>query len=226
MNVQVITRDGEAEYAVLPWAEYQALLAAAGRPAASVAVETTAPAPPSASLLERREARGLSLEQVAREVGISPSYMAMIERGEREASEAILFALEACAGQSDGGLTLSVLISRKHWDSLLLEIEDARRQRHLLTYRALIERLQLPTPAMTTLTAALEHLASLDARSGRPLRSSLVISQGASRLPRTGFFECVERLGRFSGPPDGPAAAGWHAAEVVRVFEFEYPDEL
>lgn len=121
---------------------------------------------------------------------------------------------------------MSVLISRKHWDSLLLEIEDARRQRHLLTYRALIERLQLPTPAMTTLTAALEHLASLDARSGRPLRSSLVISQGASRLPRTGFFECVERLGRFSGPPDGSAAAGWHAAEVVRVFEFEYPDEL
>ncbi|MBG7346194.1 hypothetical protein GHU21_09485 [Pseudomonas aeruginosa] len=121
---------------------------------------------------------------------------------------------------------MSVLISRKHWDSLLLEIEDARRQRHLLTYRALIERLQLPTPAMTTLTAALEHLAALDARSGRPLRSSLVISQGASRLPRTGFFECVERLGRFSGPPDGPAAAGWHAAEVVRVFEFEYPDEL
>ncbi|AHC75909.1 helix-turn-helix transcriptional regulator [Pseudomonas aeruginosa] len=105
MNVQVITRDGEAEYAVLPWAEYQALLAAAGRPAASVAVETTAPAPPSASLLERREARGLSLEQVAREVGISPSYMAMIERGERgerEASEAILFALERVLGKATG----------------------------------------------------------------------------------------------------------------------------
>ena len=27
MSVQVIMRDGEAEYAVLPWAEYQALLA-------------------------------------------------------------------------------------------------------------------------------------------------------------------------------------------------------
>ena len=119
-----------------------------------------------------------------------------------------------------------MLISRKHWDSLLLEIEDARRQRHLLTYRALIERLQLPTPAMTTLTAALEHLASLDARSGRPLRSSLVLRQGANRAPRTGFFACVSRLARSSGPPDGPAAAGWHAAEVVRVFEFEYPDEL
>ncbi|MNF01096.1 hypothetical protein D3C80_2000350 [compost metagenome] len=51
-----------------------------------------------------------------------------------------------------------------------------------------------------------------------------MISQGASRLPRTGFFECVERLGRFSGPSDGVAAASWHASEVVRVFEYEYPE--
>jgi hypothetical protein len=50
---------------------------------------------------------------------------------------------------------------------------------------------------MQTLTAALEHLAALDAKAEQPLRSSLVISQGASRLPRTGFFECVERLGVF-----------------------------
>jgi len=121
---------------------------------------------------------------------------------------------------------LSVRISRQHWQALLGELEDARRQRHLLTYRALVERLQLPTPAMQTLTAALEHLAALDARAERPLRSSLVISQGASRLPRTGFFECVIRLGRFPGPPDGIAAASWHAAEVVRVFEFTYPEEV
>ncbi|HBO2175016.1 helix-turn-helix domain-containing protein [Pseudomonas aeruginosa] len=102
MNVQVITRDGEAEYAVLPWAEYRALLAAAGRPAASVAAEMPVPATTSASLQERREAHGLSLEQVARDVGISPSYMAMIERGEREASEAILFALERVLGKAMG----------------------------------------------------------------------------------------------------------------------------
>ncbi|ABR80690.1 MULTISPECIES: helix-turn-helix domain-containing protein [Pseudomonas aeruginosa group] len=102
MNVQVITRDGEAEYAVLPWAEYQALLAAAGRPAASAPVQAPASAPAGASLLERREARGLSLEQVARDVGISPSYMAMIERGEREASEAIQFALERVLGKATG----------------------------------------------------------------------------------------------------------------------------
>lgn len=117
---------------------------------------------------------------------------------------------------------MSVRISRQHWDALLNELDLARRQRHLVTYRALLERLQLPTPAMQTLTAALEHLAALDARAEQPLRSSLVISQGASRLPRTGFFECAERLGRFTGPSDGVAAASWHAAEIVRVFEFDY----
>jgi len=119
----------------------------------------------------------------------------------------------------------AVSISRQHWQALIAELDDARRQRHLVTYRALVERLQLPTPAMQTLTAALEHLAALDARSERPLRSALVISQGASRLPRIGFFECASRLGRFSGPADGAAAASWHAGEVARVFEFDYPEE-
>lgn len=118
---------------------------------------------------------------------------------------------------------MTLRISRQHWQALLEALEEARRQRHLLTYRALIERLQLPAPAMATLAAALEHLAALDARDGQPLRSALVISQGASRLPRPGFFECAERLGRFSGAPDGQAAAAWHAAEVVRVFEFDFP---
>ena len=60
--------------------------------------------------------------------------------------------------------------------------------------------MQLPTPAMQTLTAALEHLAALDARAERPLRSALVISQGASRLPRPGFFEHALRLDRMRRP--------------------------
>ncbi|MEW6312369.1 MAG: hypothetical protein AB1532_15820 [Pseudomonadota bacterium] len=116
----------------------------------------------------------------------------------------------------------SVRISRTHWEALLAELADAQRQRHLVTYRALIERLQLPAPAMQTLAAALEHLAMLDANAERPLRSALVISQGASRLPRPGFFECVARLGRFTGAADGTAAASWHAGEVARVFEYDY----
>ncbi|MNE02379.1 helix-turn-helix protein [compost metagenome] len=87
MNVQVIERDGQAEYAVLPWAEYQELLVAAGRqPAAraSVPVSLEPPAFDLANLRRLREARNLAPEQLARAIGISPHYLAMIESGERE----------------------------------------------------------------------------------------------------------------------------------------------
>ena len=39
---------------------------------------------------------------------------------------------------------MSMRISRQHWQGLLGELEAARQQRHLVTYRALIERLQHP----------------------------------------------------------------------------------
>ncbi|WXL27787.1 hypothetical protein WG219_10180 [Ectopseudomonas mendocina] len=121
---------------------------------------------------------------------------------------------------------MTLRISRQNWETLLAELELARQKRHLLTYRSLIERLELPTPAMQTLATALEYLAGLDAKADRPLRSALVISQGVSRLPRPGFFECASRLNRFNGEVDGLAAASWHASEVARVFEFTYPEVL
>ncbi len=100
MNVQVIMRDGEPDYAVLPWAEYQALLKAAGRsaaaPSSASAQESAAkPAatPTLSQLAQLREAKGLSPEQLARAVGISPHYLGMIERGEREPDAAIQRAL-------------------------------------------------------------------------------------------------------------------------------------
>lgn len=120
---------------------------------------------------------------------------------------------------------MALQISRTHWQALLAELEEARCQRHLVTYRSLIERLQLPTPAMATLTAALEHLIALDAREGVPLRSALVVSQGASRLPRPGFFECAQQVGRFNGEVDGIEAAAWHASEVTRVFEYNFSSD-
>lgn len=119
---------------------------------------------------------------------------------------------------------MNMRISRQNWEALLAELEMARQKRHLLTYRSLIERLALPSPAMQTLASALEYLATLDAKADRPLRSALVISQGVSRMPRTGFFECAHRLNRFTGSIEGAAAASWHAAEVVRVFEFNYQE--
>lgn len=104
MNVQVIMRDGEAEYAVVPWAEYQALLAAAGRGAAQIARPTAAPVTDEAPNWKAlREARGMSVELLARAVGISPSYLELIEKGEREASDAIQHGLRRALGSGESG---------------------------------------------------------------------------------------------------------------------------
>lgn len=97
MTVQIISRDGEPEYAVLPWADYQALLLAAGRPPEAVPqaadIATQARRAPLSELQALREGKGLSVEALARSVGISPHYLAMIERGEREPDAAIQRAL-------------------------------------------------------------------------------------------------------------------------------------
>lgn len=95
MDIQIISRDGEPEYAVLPWAQYQALLKAAGvpQPAASSAqtppVATEQDLRPLAQLRSLREAKGLAIETLARTVGISPSYLGLIESGERQPDAAI-----------------------------------------------------------------------------------------------------------------------------------------
>jgi DNA-binding XRE family transcriptional regulator len=100
MDVQIIQRDGEPEYAVLPWAAYQALLRAAGH---TPQPEVEASGTPSdrvtmARLGELREQHGMSLEELARSVGISPSYLALIECGERDPDAAIRRALARVFG--------------------------------------------------------------------------------------------------------------------------------
>ncbi|MBB2495778.1 helix-turn-helix transcriptional regulator [Aquipseudomonas ullengensis] len=104
MSVQVIMREGQAEYAVLPWAEYQALLQAAGRAPATLAVApaaantATATAPSLSELSALREARGMAQADLARAVGISPHYLNMIESGEREPDAAIRRSLAFTLG--------------------------------------------------------------------------------------------------------------------------------
>jgi DNA-binding transcriptional regulator YiaG len=102
MNVQVISRDGEPEYAVLPWAQYQALLKAAGiNPQGALDNSAGKPALLSAHLSEMRALReglNLSLDVLARMVGISPHYLAQIESGERQAGEPILRPLARALG--------------------------------------------------------------------------------------------------------------------------------
>lgn len=98
MTVQIIARDGEPEYAVLPWADYQALLHAAGREPVVAQASTAEPVAeqhrPGLDQLRRlREAKGLAAESLARSVGISPHYLAMIESGERQPDAAIMRSL-------------------------------------------------------------------------------------------------------------------------------------
>lgn len=91
MSVQVIMRDGEPEYAVLPWVEYQQLIQAAQLTEHSA---TTAEAEQRvvrwADVAKLREQAGFDLTNFARELGISPSYWQMIEAGERQASDVVL----------------------------------------------------------------------------------------------------------------------------------------
>lgn len=93
MNVQVIERDGEPEYAVLPWGQYQALLQAAGRAPDSAVGSVQSDMPALSQLKSLREAKGLAAEQLARQIGISPHYLGMIESGERQPDAAIQRAL-------------------------------------------------------------------------------------------------------------------------------------
>jgi DNA-binding transcriptional regulator YiaG len=102
MNVQVISRDGEPEYAVLSWAQYQSLLKAAGLSHQGAPDHTVAKAPtvtaPLSEMRALREGLNLSLEQLARAVGISPLYLEQIENAQREAGEPILRPLARALG--------------------------------------------------------------------------------------------------------------------------------
>ncbi|WP_219095589.1 helix-turn-helix transcriptional regulator [Pseudomonas sp. UMAB-40] len=96
MDIQIITREGEPEYAVLPWAQYQALLKAAGINEQSAPDSPVRHAPSPDQILpgldqlrSLREGKGIAIEALARTVGISPSYLALIESGERLPDAAI-----------------------------------------------------------------------------------------------------------------------------------------
>jgi ribosome-binding protein aMBF1 (putative translation factor) len=101
MGIQVISRDGQPEYAVVPWEQYQALLVAAGQsPAKAPSITSNEEASTQAASLSSldqlaslRQAKGMAPELLARNVGISPAYLAMIESGERRPDAAILRSL-------------------------------------------------------------------------------------------------------------------------------------
>lgn len=102
MSVQVIMKDGRPEWAVIPYAEYEALLARAG-----AAVKEEAVASPDTAVTAAKTGHVFSLARynaiktdkgkdtaaIAKDAGISPGYCAQIEQGERAPSPAIIRGL-------------------------------------------------------------------------------------------------------------------------------------
>jgi DNA-binding XRE family transcriptional regulator len=103
MSVQVISRDGEPEYAVLPWKEYKELVNAREQHLRQEAQALKSALPRIDQLQALREARGLAADQLARAVGISPAYLALIEKGERQPDTAIRRALALALEQTGWG---------------------------------------------------------------------------------------------------------------------------
>lgn len=107
---------------------------------------------------------------------------------------------------------------------LLELLAAAQQQRRVVTYRQVIEQLELPAPSVRRLALALEQLAQTDHKQAWPLRSALVVSQARPAHPQLGFIQCVQKLGRFQGEIDEPSVAAWLAAELERVYLFSYPE--
>ena len=99
---------------------------------------------------------------------------------------------------------------------LLERLARAQHERALVTYRQLIDLLQLAPPSMRRLTQALESLAYWDAQQGQPLRSVLVVSQREPALPREGFFDFLRQNALLGEQED---IVRWHAQACERVYQ-------
>ena len=107
MSVQVIEKNGQIEWAVIPYAEYQKLLAAKEMLADIQAYDTAKaqieageeliPSQVVDALLDGknpirvwREYRGLTQQQLADQAGVSKPYLSQLESGKRHGGVAVL----------------------------------------------------------------------------------------------------------------------------------------
>ena len=115
-NVQIIENADGPEYAVLPVADYEALVARLqelddsrdiedARAALEAGAEEMIPANVVARLVDGahpvkvwREHRGLTQAHVAEQVGLTSAYISQIESGEREGRLRVYVALAKCLG--------------------------------------------------------------------------------------------------------------------------------
>ena len=90
-----------------------------------------------------------------------------------------------------------------------------------VTYGRLAGLLGLSPPnTIHQVTVALERLTEEDAEAGRPFLAALVLSKARGDLPAAGFFDCAQRLGRFTGNANGVEARSFHATELNAAQKF------
>ena len=81
-------------------------------------------------------------------------------------------------------------------------------------YGALAAAAGLEGPGRIRRVAALlEAQMAADAAAGRPFLAAVAAARLGPGLPAPGFFAAAAALGRYAGPPEGPAAAAFVAAE-------------
>ncbi len=84
----------------------------------------------------------------------------------------------------------ALALTAEQLSGLLKLLNETQQQRAVITYRQVIEQLQLPAPSVRRLALALEQLARADHAQGWPLRSALVVSQARPAHPQLGFMQC------------------------------------
>ncbi|MEX0584172.1 MAG: hypothetical protein WEB07_00305 [Natronospirillum sp.] len=98
------------------------------------------------------------------------------------------------------------------------------RERTFLPYKGVIKALDIPAPAMTTLTQALEILQWQDTLLNRPQIAAVVV-QKKQPVPRPGFFQTARNLNCYSGPDTGTEPEMWHQDQLEKAWEFYALDE-
>ena len=117
MNVQVIEKNGKPEWAIIPYEEYQRLLAEAemlqdiqAYDEAKVSIargEELIPSEVTFAILDGespirvwRKHRGMTQQQVAEKAGISKSYLSQLESGQRRGTTEVLSAVASALSVS------------------------------------------------------------------------------------------------------------------------------
>jgi DNA-binding XRE family transcriptional regulator len=125
MNVQIIEKNGQPEWAVLPYEEYQRLVEEAEMLqdirdydevtlAVASGAEELIPSEVTYALLDGenpirvwREYRGLTQQQVAAEAGISKPYLSQLESGQRKGTTDVLAGIAKALNVSLDDLVVS-----------------------------------------------------------------------------------------------------------------------